>query len=85
MKQKVNLPRTPPITPHKLRVPRRPFGFRVPRQHALQRHAHALHVVHWGPALWRQEVEADYAVAVDVWVEGDWVRGEGEEDYFGGF
>lgn len=75
------------IPPHKLLIPRRPLSPRVPRQHALDAHAHALDVLNGAPALGPKEIKADDAVAVDVGVEGDGAGGlgEGEEGYFGGF
>lgn len=84
---KPNIPGPLRIPPHKLLIPRRPLGPRVPRQHALDAHAHAFDILNGAPALGPKEIKADDAVAVDVGVEGDGAGrlGEGEEGYFRGF
>ena len=53
---KSNIPRPLRIPRHKLLIPRRSFILRVPRQHALNRHTHALHILHWGPALCAEKI-----------------------------
>ena len=81
----VNVPRPSSIVRHKLLVALGSLVPAIPRQHALQGHADALHVLDWGPALGAEEIQTDYAVAVDVWVHGDWSVGEQDEGYFWGF
>jgi len=86
MIQEIDIPRPLPIRPDKLGVPRRPFGLGITREHALDRNANALDVVHGAPALGVEQVEADDAVAIDVRVQGDLAvdgAGEGQEDDFG--
>lgn len=81
---KINVPRTLPVRFHKLSIPRRPLVLCVSGQHGLQTHAHAFDVLHGRPAGGAEEVETDYAVAVDVGVHGDvagWGDGE-DECYF---
>lgn len=71
MINKTDIPRPLGIMPHKLLIPFRPFVLRVSRQHALDTHAYALHILHRAPAGGAEKVEADDAVGVDVWVNGD--------------
>lgn len=71
MINKIDIPRPLGVMPHELLVPFRPLVLRVPRQHALDTHAHALHILHRAPAGGAEEVEADDAVGVDVWVDRD--------------
>lgn len=84
---KSNIPGPLSIPPHKLLIPRRALRPRVPRQHTLNTHTHALDILHGAPALGPEEIEAYYAVAVDMGMEGDGAGGlgEGEEGYFGCF
>ena len=84
---KPDIPRPLRVPPHKLLVSRRPLRLLIPRQHALNTHAHALDVLHRAPALVAEEIEADDAVAVDVGMKGDGARGlgEGKEGDFGCF
>ena len=79
------IPRPLRVPPHKVLVTRRPLVLTVPRQHALDAHAHALDVLHGAPAGAAEQVEADDAVGVDVRVHGDFAVGERDEGYFGGF
>ena len=65
------IPRSLRIPPHKFLIPGWPLVLRVPRQHALQTHTDALDILHRTPSRGTEEVEADDAVAVDVWVDGD--------------
>lgn len=69
-----------------MRVPGRSLVLRVAGQHALQAHADALDVLHRTPAGGAEEVEADDAVAVDVWMHGDGAgrRGRGRGKGRGG-
>jgi len=82
---KINISRSSPIIGHELLIPLRPLILRVPRQHALQTHAYALYVLDGRPALLAEEVETDYAVRVDVRVDGYWAVRAEVEGYFWGF
>lgn len=86
----INIPRSPPIIRHKFTITGRPLIARIGRQHALNTHADALDRLHGRPACRAEEIETYYAVAVDVWVDGDrtGVVGGGwafDELDFGGF
>lgn len=87
MIQKVDIPRPLAIVRHKVRIPRRPLGFIIPRQHTLYTDTNTLHIMHRAPALGIQQIETDDAVAVDVGMEGYGSRGVGGggEDDFGRF
>nr|POF07879.1 hypothetical protein CFP56_66171 [Quercus suber] len=88
MIQEVDVSRSLPVTTHKLLVPRRPFGLGVTRQHALNTDTDALNIVHGAPALRVQQIEADYAVGVDVGVQRHTAQrwsGRRKEDYFRSF
>ena len=67
-----DLPRALSVVEDKLSVSWRPLGLGIARQHALEGHAYALDVVDRAPAVAAKEIEADVAVAVDVWVQWDW-------------
>jgi hypothetical protein len=84
MKHKVDIPRPLPISPHKLFIARRPLLLRVARKHRLQTNADRLDIVDGRPARSIEEIEADDAVGVDVWVPGDGVGLGADEHYFGG-
>ena len=71
MINKTNIPRPLRITPHKRLIPLGPLILRIPRQHALDTHTHALHILHGAPARGAEQVEADDAVGVDVRMDGD--------------
>lgn len=83
----IHIPRPQRISSHEILITRRSFVFRVPRQHALDAHADAFHILNGRPALRTEEIEADVAVGVDMRVDGDgaWWGGEVRECYFGGF
>lgn len=87
MKQKLDIPRPGAIGPDKIGVTRRTLGDRVAGEHALDAETDALDVLDGGPGGGGEEVETDYAVGVDMGVDGDGTRGvlEEEEDYFWGF
>lgn len=55
--------------PDELSVALRTLVLGVSCQHALDRHTDALDTLHWRPARRAEQVEADYAVRVDVWVD----------------
>ena len=84
MKHKANIPRPLRIIPDEVLIALRPLLLGVTRQHTLQAHTDALDVVDGGPAGAVEQVEADDAVGVDVWVPGYRVGFVAEEDYFGG-
>ena len=79
---KPNIPRPLRIPPYEILVPRRALILRVPRQHRLNAHAHALDILHRTPALRAQQIETDDAVGIDVRVYGDGAAGRraGEEE-----
>lgn len=80
--KEIDIPRPFPITSHKLRVALWSFVFAVACQHALQGHAYALDVLHRTPARISEEVEADYAVGIDMWVNGDGAVGPFDKGHF---
>jgi hypothetical protein len=82
VKHKPNIPRPLLIIPHEVLVSLRPLLLRITRQHALQAHANRLDVLDRRPPAAVQQVEADDAVGVDVWVVWDRVRVGLDEDYF---
>jgi hypothetical protein len=84
MENKANIPRPLCIIPHKILISLRPLLLRVAREHTLQTNTHALDVVDGRPAGAVEQVEADDAVGVDVWVPGYGVCVVAEEDDFGG-
>lgn len=84
MKDKINISRPLSVIPHKVLISLRPLLLRVARQHTLKTDTHAFDVVDGGPAGAVEQVEADDAVGVDVWVPGYGVGFVAEEDYFGG-
>lgn len=67
----IDIPWSLCVAPYEFFVSRRPLGQRVAGEHALQAHAHALHVMHRTPALPVQQVQTNDAVAVDVRVQWD--------------
>ena len=71
MIHKTDIPRALRITPHKRLIALRSLILRVPCQHALDTHAHALNILHRAPARVAEEVEADDAIRVDVRVDGN--------------
>lgn len=84
---KPNIPRSRTIIPHKILIPWRTLAPRIARQHALDRHAHTLHVLYWAPATrgasmpgGGEQVQADVPIAIDVWVNWYWAWWGGEED-----
>lgn len=80
-----DIPRPLRVPPHEILVARRSLVLRVARQHALDAHADALDVLDGAPALAAEEVEADDAVGVDVWVDRYGSVGRSLEGHFGGF
>lgn len=84
MKNKTYVPRPLRVIPDKILIALRPLLLRITREHTLQAHAHALDIVDWGPTGAVEQVEADDAVGVNVWVPGYWVCFGAEKDYFGG-
>jgi hypothetical protein len=84
MEHKVDIPWPLRIVPHEILVSLRPFLLRIAREHALQTDAYAFDVVDGRPAGAVEQVEADDAVGVDVWVPGYGVGVVFLEDYFGG-
>ncbi len=73
------------VPPHKILVPWRPLILGVSCQHALDTHAHTCDILHRAPSLRAEQVQADDAVGVDVWVDGDGAVGGCHEGYFGSF
>ena len=71
----MNLARRKAIPCHKFCVAFRSLVFSVAAQEALQAHTDALHILDGTPALLVQEIEADVAIAVYVWVHRDLSRG----------
>ena len=71
MKHPRDIPRPLPVLPYKVIVAGRPLPPSIARQHALDADADGLDVVDGRPAGAGEQVEADDAVAVDVWVDGD--------------
>jgi len=71
MKDKSNIFWPTGIPPHEVIIIGRSLVFSISCQHALKAHAHALHVLDGAPAGFVEQVEAYYAVGVDVWVDGD--------------
>ena len=84
MEYKINIPRPLLVVAHEVIVARRTFFGGITREHALQAHTYAFHIVNGGPSRAIEEVEANDAVGVDVRVPGYGVRGCTDEDYFGG-
>jgi hypothetical protein len=84
MEHKVDIPWPLRVIPDKVLVPLRPLLLRIAREHTLQTDAYALDVVDGRPAGAVEQVEADDAVGVDVWVPGYWVGVVFLEYYFGG-
>lgn len=72
------------IPPHKFFIAWWPLILGVSCKHALDAHAYACDVLHRTPALGIQQVQADNAIGVDVWVDGDGALGAHHECYFGG-
>jgi hypothetical protein len=60
------------ISPHEILITRRPLILRVAREHALNAHAHALHILDRTPPLATQQIQADNAIGVNMWMDGDW-------------
>jgi hypothetical protein len=83
--EKVNVFRPQAVAAYKLLVPWRSLILSVAREHALQAHAHALDILHGAPPLLAEEVEADDAVGVYVWVDGDRAVGQVYKRDLGGF
>ena len=83
--EKVNVFRPQAVGFHKLLVPWRPLVLGVPREHALQAHADALNILYWAPALLTEEVQADDAVGVYVWVDRNRSVGQVYKGDLGGF
>jgi hypothetical protein len=75
MEQEIDIPRSPPITPHKLGIIRRSLILVIPSQHALQANAHTFDIMHGTPSLLVEQIQTDDAVRVDVWVHGNLVCG----------
>lgn len=71
------------IRPDEVLVSGRTFALRIARQHTLQSHADAFHIVHRTPSGLVEEVEADDSVRVDMRVYGDRVSFVADEDDFG--
>jgi len=83
VKDKVNIPRPLSVIPDKVLISLWPLLLRVARKHTLKTDTHAFDVVDRGPAGAVEQVEADDAVGVDVWVPGYGVSFVAEEDDFG--
>ncbi len=83
MKHEADIPRPLCIVPDEVIVALWPLLLRVAREHALQANAYALDVMNWRPSLSVEEVEANDAIGVDVWVPGYGVGVVLDEDYFG--
>ena len=83
MKDKINISRPLSVVPDKVLISLWPLLLRVARQHTLKTDTYAFDVVDWGPAGAVEQVEADDAVGVDVWVPGYGVGFVAQEDYFG--
>lgn len=74
------------ISPYEILVARRSFILGVASQHTLNAHADALNILDGAPALGAEEVKANDAVGIDVWVDGDGTFGDMVyECYFGRF
>ena len=71
MKDPRDIPRALPVLPDKLVIARRQLPSVVAGQHALDADAHGLDVVDGRPAVAGEQVQADDAVGVDVWMDGD--------------
>ncbi len=84
MIHEVDISRSLPVESHKILVAGWPLLLCVAREHALQTDAYALDVVHRRPALSVEQVEADDAIGVYVWVPGNRVRIVPYKDNFGG-
>ena len=69
MKNKINIPRPQPIRPNKLIITRRSLTLFIPDQHTHNTQRRALSTLHRAPALTRQQIETDNAVAVNVRVQ----------------
>lgn len=82
VKGKLDVPRPRCVVPYEVLVAWWPLLLRVAREHALETHADALYVVHGAPAGSVEEVEADNAVGVDVWVPRYGMRVVLNEDHF---
>ena len=80
MKNKIHIPGPESIRPNELIIALGPLGLLITDQHALNTQTRALDILHGTPALTRQQVETDYAVAVDMRMEGDGARGRGGAD-----
>lgn len=78
----IDVPRPQTVAPDKFLVPRRALILGVTRQHALQRHTHALNVLHRAPSLLAKEVETDDTVRVYVRVYRYWSVGLLDEGHF---
>ena len=83
--EKVNVFRPQAVGFHKLLVPWRPLVLGVAREHALQAHADALDILHGAPPLLAEEIQADDAVGIYVWVDGDRPIGQVYKRDLGGF
>lgn len=81
----VNVSRSQSVAFDELVVPRRSFVFLVASQHALYAHADALNVLHGTPALAAEQVQANYAIRVDVRVHGNRSLGRLNEGNLWGF
>src|SRR5438105_7008455 len=68
----IDVPRAQSISPHKVLIAWRPLVLGVSCQHALNAHAYTLDVLDWAPSLASQQIKANYAVRVYVWVYRDW-------------
>jgi len=79
---KINVPWSPSIISHKVFVAFWPLVLRIAGQHTLYAHAYALDILHGTPALGAEEVEADYAVGVNVWVHRDRTVDDIDESHF---
>jgi hypothetical protein len=78
---KINIPWSSSIIRNETLVSFWSLVLGVSGEHGLQGHAYAFYVLDGRPALCSEEVEADYAVGIDVWVHGNGagrVGGEGE-------
>jgi len=79
---KIDVPWAQPVRPDKLLVSRRPLRLGIARQHALDAHADALHILDGTPALVAQKIQADEAVRVDMRVQRNRpVGGPNEGDF----
>ena len=71
MKDPRDIPGPLAVLPDELVITRRQFPPVIAGEHALDAYAHGLDVVDGRPAVAGEQVEADDAVGVDVWVDGD--------------